>query len=169
MIWQNRGPTSTSPSQKFRRCNRNTALCPSRRGPSLRSGFRRAARTPRKRLKFESRRVHSPNLRRRSFAWEDNTVIISPSNLTSRSAREIPKVDRVLAPRYLPMAPNLGRSGLIDAFVVEPAAAVHVEPFAVGFARSGVGAEAQDVAVEVFDLHFERPGIVCRRMADFCP
>src|SRR6266481_2529001 len=39
------------------------------------------------------------------FCWGENTEIISPSNVTSRSARLILKL--VLEPRYLPMAPDI--------------------------------------------------------------
>lgn len=52
---------------------------------------------------------------------------------------------------------SLWRDRLVDAFAAQPAVAVHVEPFAFWFAGVGVGAEAQDVTIEVFDLHFQRP------------
>ena len=57
---------------------------------------------------------------------------------------------------------------LIHPLAVEPAAAVHVQPLAVGFAGARVGAETQDVAIEILDLHFQRPRVVrggCRILA----
>src|ERR1700734_253343 len=49
-----------------------------------------------------------------------------------------------------------------------PTNAVGVAPDAEGFVFLGIGAEAQDVAVEVFDLHLQRPLEILGRVADFC-
>jgi len=44
---------------------------------------------------------------------------------------------------------------------------VHVEELAVGFALYGVGAEAKYVAVDIFNLDFEPPGVVGKGKANF--
>lgn len=63
---------------------------------------------------------------------------------------------------------RLGSDRLLQEVVVEPAAAIHVQPLAVRLTGARVGAEAKNVPVEVFDLHFENPGVIRGRMPDPC-